>query len=111
MQTAPEKRRARRIAHDTVAQIKLPAHGEKVISARTRDLSQNGVFLYLDQKLEPGAALEMVLMLPEELSRQLAAAASAIEGRGWMCCRGTVVRVEDNGVAAKFDTCDYLPEL
>src|SRR5438309_6343806 len=76
MQPATEKRRARRVKVSSIARVKMPAAAGEVVEvqARTRDVSQNGVFLYLDQQLEPGAAIEMVLMLPDEISEQ---------GRGW----------------------------
>src|ERR1019366_1993400 len=45
----------------------------------TRDLSMSGVFLYTDSQIREGSELEMVLMLPPELT----------EGeRRWVCCQG-----------------------
>lgn len=77
-------------------------------TGQTRDLSTNGMFLYTDAEIEPGSELEMVLMLPPELS--------AGEKR-WMCCHASVIRVENKrdtdgfGVAASIGKIDLLPEI
>jgi len=74
----------------------------------TRDLSMSGVFLYTDSQIREGSELEMVLMLPPELT----------EGeKRWVCCQGAVVRVENAdgknglGVAASIRTMQVLPEI
>src|ERR1051325_2914913 len=109
MHPAPEKRRARRVRVASDARVKLPAAAAEVVEvpARTRDISSNGAFFYVDRELAPGSRIEMIVMLPEELG----------EGkRSWVCCRGRVVRVEPNlsaesehgdscGIAAEFDDC------
>lgn len=115
MHPAPEKRRARRVRVASAARVKLPAAEAEVVEvqARTRDISSNGVFFYVNRDLTPGSRIEMIVMLPEELG----------EGkRAWVCCRGRVVRVEVNtgaeaagansfGIAAEFDDCSVLPEI
>ncbi len=76
-------------------------------SALTRDLSSSGIFLYSESALEPGAKLELVLMLPREMGL----------GSGtWTLCQASVVRVEESGgkrigVAATLDRIEQLPEL
>ena len=77
------------------------------ISAQTRDVSANGVYLYTQSRLEKGAEVELVLILPPELTSG---------EKYWVCCQATVVRVEDGagsefGVAAQIRRMDILPEV
>jgi len=77
------------------------------MTARSRDLSKGGVFLYTDHAFETGSTLELVLMLPAELTGG---------EKQWVCCQGSVVRVEKEagggfGVAAKLESMQALPEL
>jgi PilZ domain len=74
----------------------------------TRDLSTTGIFLYADSEILVGSELEMVLMLPSQLT----------DGeRRWVCCRASVVRVEPGGedgrfgVAASIRSIEALPEI
>ena len=74
----------------------------------TRDLSSSGIFLYTDSHIVEGSDLEMVLILPPELTQG---------EKRWVCCRASVVRVEENGkdgnfgVAAVINRFDVLPEI
>ena len=74
--------------------------------AQIRDVSANGVFLYTQSKMEKGTEVELVLILPPELTSG---------EKCWVCCQATVVRVEDNGpefgVAAQIRRMDILPEV
>jgi hypothetical protein len=74
-------------------------------TAETRDVSANGVFLYTKSRMEKGAEVELVLILPPELTSG---------EKCWVCCQATVVRVEDGpqfGVAAQIRRMDILPEV
>lgn len=75
-------------------------------TAETRDVSANGVFLYTNSKMEKGADVELVLILPPELTSG---------EKCWVCCQATIVRVEeqgsDFGVAAQIRRMDILPEV
>ena len=76
-------------------------------SGQTRDLSSTGIFLYSDSPMEPGAKLELVVMLPPGLG---------LGPGGWTLCQASVVRVEAGdgkgvGVAATLDRIELLPEL
>jgi hypothetical protein len=77
-------------------------------SGLTRDLSSGGIFLYTDSRIVAGSELEMVLILPPELTHG---------ERQWVCCRASVVRVEgreeagDYGVAASIRSIEVLPEI
>jgi PilZ domain len=77
-------------------------------TAYTRDLSTSGIFLYADSEILVGSELEMVLMLPAELT----------DGeKRWVCCKASVLRVEQGGeygrfgVAASIRSIATLPEI
>jgi hypothetical protein len=77
-------------------------------TAYARDLSTSGIFLYSDSEILVGSELEMVLMLPTQLT--------AGEKR-WVCCQASVIRVEPGredgrfGVAASIRSIATLPEI
>jgi PilZ domain len=82
-----------------------PANTE--LSAETRDVSTNGVFLYTESPLTEGSDVELVLILPPELTSG---------EKCWVCCHARVLRVERGpgrsfGVAAEIRRMDILPEI
>ena len=99
-----ERRSGTRIAARVPTRVRTAQGGE--IPARTRDVSANGIFLYSSSKMEQGSEVELVLILPPELTSG---------EKCWVCCQATVVRVEDEGtefgVAAQIRRMDILPEL
>ena len=102
MKAQPERRSGSRIATCVPTRVRT-AQGED-LQAQTRDVSANGVFLYTSSKMEKGTDVELVLILPPELTSG---------ERCWVCCQATVVRVEDGpefGVAAQIRRMDILPE-
>ncbi len=97
-----DRRSGKRIATRVPTRIRT-AHGED--NAQTRDISANGVFLYTKSKIEKGTDIELVLILPPELTSG---------EKCWVCCQATVVRVEEGpefGVAAQIRRMEILPEL
>ncbi|HEV3306328.1 MAG TPA: PilZ domain-containing protein [Candidatus Sulfotelmatobacter sp.] len=77
------------------------------LSAQTRDVSNNGVFLYTQSRMVEGSDVELVLILPPELTSG---------EKCWVCCHARVLRVEqgpgaDFGVAAEIRRMDILPEI
>lgn len=74
-------------------------------NAQTRDVSANGIFLYTNSRMAAGTDVELVLILPPELTSG---------EKCWVCCQATVVRVEEEGkefgVAAQIRRMDILPE-
>ena len=77
------------------------------LSAQTRDVSTNGIFLYTQSHMEEGSDVELILILPPELTSG---------EKCWVCCHARVVRVEqglgrDFGVAAEIQRMDVLPEI
>ena len=102
-----EKRSAPRFQVQVPVKVKVKNGGVYDCLGNTRDMSRNGVFLYAEREMKEGSELEMVLMLPPEItaSRQM-----------WVCAYGHVVRVERDpvsgmeGVAAVWDRYTALPE-
>jgi hypothetical protein len=77
------------------------------LSAQTRDVSTNGVFLYTDARMAEGSEVELVLILPPELTSG---------EKCWVCCHARVLRVEQGpdkqfGVAAEIKRMDIIPEI
>ncbi len=104
MKTNGERRSANRIANRVPTRLRTAQGIEH--AAHTRDVSANGIFLYTQFRIEPGSEVELVLILPPELTSG---------ERCWVCCQATVVRVEQSdsefGVAAQISRMDLLPEI
>lgn len=102
MNTDSERRSGTRISTTVPTRVRT-AQGEQ--TAQTRDVSANGVFLYTKTRMEKGAEVELVLILPPELT---------MGEKCWVCCQATIVRVEEGpefGVAAQIRRMDILPEI
>jgi hypothetical protein len=102
-----ERRSGTRIAVSVPTRVRHKRGNEQVDHmAQTRDVSANGVFLYTKSRMEPGAEVELVLILPPELTSG---------EKCWVCCHATIVRVEERGtefgVAAQIRRMDILPEM
>jgi hypothetical protein len=99
-----ERRSASRIANRVPARVRTVQGAEH--SAQTRDVSANGIYLYTPSRIEQGTEVELVLILPPELTSG---------EKCWVCCQATVVRVEESGtefgVAAQIRRMDLLPEI
>jgi len=104
MKAESERRAGTRIKTRVATRLRT-AEG-KDHTAQTRDISANGVFMYTNSKMEKGTEVELVLILPPELTSG---------EKCWVCCQATVVRVEekgsDYGVAAQIRRMDILPEV
>lgn len=100
----------RRSRKRVVAQVPVRVKGSGAageLAAETRDVSRNGVFLYTKTAMAEGSEVELVLMLPPELTSG---------EKCWVCCHARVLRVErgsgkDFGVAAEIQRMDVLPEI
>ena len=99
-----ERRSGTRIAARVSTRVRTPHGGD--VNAETRDVSANGVFLYTNSKMEKGTDVELVMILPPELT---------LGEKCWVCCQATIVRVEETGsnfgVAAQIRRMDILPEV
>jgi hypothetical protein len=107
MSTAKSERRSNKRVPTRVP-VTIQSSANASVSGFTRDLSMSGIFLYADSEVLVGSNLEMVLMLPPELTNG---------EKRWVCCQASVIRVEapgDNGhfgVAASIKTMEALPEI
>ncbi|MGC2247039.1 MAG: PilZ domain-containing protein [Terriglobales bacterium] len=102
-----ERRRQSRTAVQLPVKVRAQEGDLAEHSGLTRDLTSSGIFLYTNSAIEPGAKLELVLMLPPNLG---------LGPGGWTMCNATVVRIEQSdgkgiGVAATLDRIERLPEL
>ena len=103
MKTENERRSGTRIATSVPTRVRTAEGAEQ--TAQTRDVSANGVYLYTNSKMEKGTEVELVLILPPELTAG---------EKCWVCCQATIVRVEDGpefGIAAQIRRMDILPEV
>jgi len=104
MRADAERRSGTRITARVPTQVRT-RHGSNS-TAQTRDVSANGVYLYTNSRMEKGTDVELVLILPPELTSG---------EKCWVCCQAIVVRVEENGsqfgVAAQIRRMDLLPEV
>jgi PilZ domain len=87
--------------------VRVRAPGGAELSAQTRDVSTNGIFLYTESRMVEGSNVELVLILPPELTSG---------EKCWVCCHAQVLRVEHGpggnfGVAASIRRMDVLPEI
>lgn len=103
----PERRSRQRIPVCVPVSVKSK-EGTIQTTGHTRDLSANGIFLYTDSQISEGSELEMVLILPTELTQG---------EKRWVCCQASVVRVENAGAGGKFGiaaslrSMEILPEI
>ena len=104
MKADTERRSGTRISARVTARVRTPQGDD--LAAQTRDVSANGVFLYAKSRMQAGSEVELVLILPPELTSG---------EKCWVCCQATIVRVEEEGtefgVAAKINRMDILPEI
>jgi hypothetical protein len=102
MKADTERRSGKRIIAQVPTRVRS-AHGDH--SVQTRDVSSNGVFFYTSSKMEQGTDVELVLILPPELTSG---------EKCWVCCQATIVRVEEEGsqfgLAAQIHRMNILPE-
>lgn len=100
--TATDRRTAERVPTHEHVTLRHLRHQDV---ATARDVSAGGIFLYCDEAVEPGASLEIVLLMPPE--------AGELGGK-WVSCYATVVRVEGNvlagdlGLAAKINYAEAV---
>ena len=107
----PDAKRERRIGQRLPVRVPVSVKAPRANVAGTgvtRDLSTGGIFLYTDSRISEGSELEVVLILPSEITKS---------EQQWVCCRASVVRVEDShgggsfGVAASIRSMDIVPEI
>ena len=104
---APDRRTTARVRKRTAVKARNPKTGEEDQAAEIRDLSERGLFLFTKLPMEPESDMELVLMLPDEITN---------DGSKLVCCHGKVVRVEKSskkrtGVAVAIERIEPLPQV
>ncbi len=100
-------RRAERFSYRIPTSVRRPG-AERRAMGFTGNLSQKGVFFFFDDKVEPGSEIELIMIMPPEISEF---------AQRWVCCNARVVRVEERpgeqqvGIAAEITRCEALPEI
>lgn len=100
-----ERRSSRRLPSSTPVNVR---HMRRQLMGTTRDISPGGMFILSESKIEEGADIELVLMMPPEVKPQ---------GGRWVSCHAKVVRVEEPGrggefgLAAKILYCETVDVL
>jgi len=103
----PEKRQARRYPMQMPVTVQVKNGSVHEAACQTRDVSESGMFLYTDSDLHEGSEIEIVAMLPPEITQSESA---------WVCCHARVVRVEQpdgegqQGIAAVIERYAVLPQ-
>jgi hypothetical protein len=103
----PDRRTAARFRKRTSVKARSPKSREQDQAAETRDLSERGLFVFTNLPVESASDLELVLMLPPEITKDTPTL---------VCCHGKVVRVEKaknkrTGVAVSINRIESLPQL
>src|SRR6202158_1835472 len=94
----PERRSRQR--HPARVPVSIKAQSGTVqTTGVTRDLNSSGIFIYTDSKISEGSELEMVLILPPEITHG---------EKQWVCCQASVVRVEGNKDGGDFRVTAHL---
>lgn len=101
-----ERRSRERLVRPLPVRVRTQA-GAPELTAHTRDLSTNGIFLYTESRMAEGSDVDLILILPPELTSG---------EKCWVCCHARVVRVEESpgtgfGVAAAIQRMEVLPEI
>jgi hypothetical protein len=99
-----DKRKSTRRRVTSAASVRVK---DREYESLTRDISHGGIYVYSDAKITEGSEIEIVAMLPMEISPQKAGS--------WVCCHARVVRVENDpragrGIAAVIERFGVVPE-
>ncbi|MGA7218274.1 MAG: PilZ domain-containing protein [Candidatus Sulfotelmatobacter sp.] len=106
MNSTIDRRSGKRVAARLPVRVRnVPGNSE--LNAETRDVSTNGIFLYTKSAMVAGTEVDLVLILPPELTSG---------EKCWVCCHARILRVEPGpgarfGVAAEIRRMDILPEI
>lgn len=102
--TNEDKRRARRFELQLPVTVVSVGEESNQQTLRTKDISSNGMFIELDQKVDIGTRIEMIVDLPQEITQA---------GVVRLSCLGRVVRVDQakpsrTGVAVKIERYQFM---
>ena len=101
-----DKRVAQRYPLEEPVKVRVSNGEVHEVETRARDVSASGIFIYTDSEMREGSEIEIVAMLPAEITHSESA---------WVCCHARVVRVDDEGdgprgIAAVIERYEVLPE-
>ena len=99
-----EQRRSQRFQLALPMALVQGSQGEARRAGETRNVSSTGVYFVVNDRMEPGALLQFIITLPEEIS---------MVGPVRLLCKGKVMRVEPHegallGVAATIERYEFL---
>ncbi len=105
MDSTVERRATRRFSMMLPVKVRLPENGDGAErSGETRDVSYRGLYFITEANVTPGASIEFVLTLPQQIT---------LAGDVHIRCYARVLRVEPHnsrcGVAARIDRYEFLP--
>jgi hypothetical protein len=105
MEPSVERRATRRFSMMLPVKVRLPeSGGDTEGTGETRDVSYRGLYFMTEASVRPGAAIEFVLTLPQQIT---------LAGDVHIRCYARVLRVEPqnsrSGVAARIDRYEFLP--
>ena len=100
-QAQPERRTEQRFPLRLPIIVKSFEGGLKEESSQTRDVSARGAFFFLENRIPEGAAIEMTLTLPSEITLT-----ESIKVR----CKGRVVRLLDELEVGKVGTAVVIEQ-
>lgn len=105
MDPSIERRATRRFTMMLPVKVRLPENGDGMErSGETRDVSYRGLYFLTEASVTPGASIEFVLTLPQQIT---------LAGDVHIRCYAHVLRVEPrnarSGVAARIDRYEFLP--
>lgn len=102
-----ERRRYKRFSRETLVTVRTQA-GEGEQKCATRDISTGGVFFYCDTQIQQGSSIEVVMVLPSEITGGQTL---------WACCRAKVLRAAKDmtgrqyGIAAQVERLEFMPDM
>jgi PilZ domain len=105
MEPGIERRATRRFTMMLPLKVRLPESSDDAQgTGETRDVSYRGLYFMTEASVRPGAAIEFVLTLPQQIT---------LAGDVHIRCYARVLRVEPHnsrsGVAARIDRYEFLP--
>lgn len=105
MEPSIERRATRRFSMMLPVKVRLPENTDGMErSGETRDVSYRGLYFVTEASVAPGASIEFVLTLPQQIT---------LAGDVHIRCYAQVLRVEPHnarcGIAARIDRYEFLP--
>ena len=98
-----ERRRRKRIPFEAPASVTAD---QQSMSASTKDISERGLFIFVDGAFQTGCEIDVLLTVPEGLG---------LDVSGVICCHGRVIRSDSvggqHGIAVQIDRYAQVPQV